>query len=140
MHEYSVLPIAEIPNLGYWINRYLKTHLDLQFHETECFGNAWKLMRISSKIEYVEGYCYMDAGGNKQIPFHHAWNVYNGLAFDFTSDQLFNGNIGNGVNKYAEVIRTSSRTKARAMMQDKDMEASLLIRNSFPSTFLLSLE
>jgi len=93
-------------------------------------------MRISSKIEYVEGYCYMDAGGDKLIPFHHAWNVYAGLPFDFTSENLFYGNIGNGTNKYAEVIRTNSRIKARAIMQDKDREASLQIRNSFPSTLL----
>lgn len=100
----------------------------------ECFKNSWKLMRISSKIEYVEGYCYRDEGENKLIAFHHAWNIYKGLAFDYTSEHLFNGLIGNGVNKYTEVIRTGSRKKARSMMRDRDMEAGLLIRNSFPGT------
>lgn len=98
--KYSVSKYKENKELKDILDKFLRKNKN-KVSMKACFHNAALMMKADPRILYCEGYITVNIGGG--IPIEHAWNSFEGFHFDITSEIVFDGDIGKGLNEYVEL-------------------------------------
>ena len=108
--KYSVVSYKENKELKEIIDRFLRRNRN-RISMKACYHNSALMMKADPRILYCEGYITLGMGGG--IPIEHAWNEFEGMHFDITSEILFEGDIGKGENEYIELYKTLDYEEAK---------------------------
>ena len=113
--KYSVKSYKDNPELKSIVDKFLKKHR-AKIGLKACYSNAALMTKADPRIGYCEGYTSFNIGEQGELPIEHAWNVFGeDYYFDITSDELFDGDIGKGNNKYVELFRTNDSKEAETV-------------------------